>query len=114
MGPMNVSTAGGFRSITPSQLATLVPRPRIIDVREPHEFVGELGHVPGAELVPLATILAAARAWDKEERLVLTCRSGARSAQAASSLVALGFENLMNLTGGMLAYVDAGFPVERR
>ena len=111
---MNVSTAVGFRNITPSQLGTLVPRPRIIDVREAHEFMGELGHVPGAELVPLATLLAAARTWDKEERLVVTCRSGARSAKAASSLAALGFENLMNLAGGMLAYVDAGLPVERR
>ena len=111
---MNGSTPGGFRNITPSELATLVPRPRIIDVREPDEFVGELGHVPGAELVPLATLLAAARAWDKRERLVVTCRSGARSANAASSLVALGFENLMNLAGGMLAYVDAGLHVERR
>ena len=42
------------------------------------------------------------------------CRSGARSAKAASSLVALGFENLMNLAGGMLAYVDAGLPAQRR
>ena len=111
---MNGSTAGGFQNITPSQLATLVPRPRIIDVREPDEFVGELGHVPGAELVPLATLLAVARSWDKKERLVVTCRSGARSAKAASSLVALGFENLMNLAGGMLANVDAGLPAPRR
>jgi 3-mercaptopyruvate sulfurtransferase SseA len=59
---MNASTAEGFRHITPLQLATLVPRPRIIDVREADEFVGELGHMPGAELVPLATLLAAARA----------------------------------------------------
>ncbi len=110
---MNASPAGGFRNITPSQLTTLVPRPRIIDVREADEFVGELGHLPGAELVPLATLLAAARAWDKKERLVLTCRSGARSAKAASVLVALGFDNLMNLDGGMLACVDAGLPVER-
>ena len=43
----------------------------------------------------------------------VACRSGARSAKAASSLVALGFTNLMNLDGGMRAYVEAGLPVAR-
>ncbi len=33
---------------------------RVVDVREPDEFHGELGHIPGAELVPLATVEAAA------------------------------------------------------
>ena len=110
---MNVATSEGFRNIAPAELSTLRPRPRIIDVREPDEFTGELGHVPGAELVPLATVLIAARPWDREERIFVACRSGARSAKAASSLVALGFKNLMNLDGGMQAYVEAGLPVER-
>ena len=110
---MNVATPEGFRNITPVELVALAPRPRIIDVREPDEFTGELGHVPGAELVPLATVLAAAHPWDRDERFVIACRSGARSAKAASSLVALGFKNLMNLDGGMTAYALAGLPVER-
>ena len=109
----NVATPEGFRNITPAQLVALAPRPRIIDVREPDEFTGELGHVPGAELVPLATVLVAARPWDRDQRIVVACRSGARSAKAASSLVALGFKDLMNLDGGMRAYVEAGLPVER-
>ena len=111
---MNVATPVAFRNITPAELVALAElAPRIIDVREPDEFTGELGHVPGAELVPLATLLAAARPWDRDERFVVACRSGARSAKAASSLVALGFKNLMNLDGGMRAYALAGLPVER-
>ncbi len=110
---MNVSTPEGFRNITPAELVALAPQPRIIDVREPDEFTGALGHVPGAELVPLATVLAAAQPWSREQRIVVACRSGARSAKAASSLVALGFTNLMNLDGGMRAYVEAGLPVAR-
>ena len=98
---MNVAKATVFQNITPSQLAALAPRPRIIDVREHDEFTGEPGHVPGAELVPLATVP------------VVACRSGARSANAASSLAALGFENLLNVEGEMRAYVQAGLPVER-
>ena len=110
---MNVATPEGFGNITPAELVALAPRPRIIDVREPDEFTGELGHVRGAELLPLATVLAAARPWDRNQRIVVACRSGARSAKAASSLVALGFRNLLNLDGGMRAYVEAGLPVER-
>ena len=110
---MDVATPEGFQNITPAELVALAPRPRIIGVREPDEFRGQLGHVPGAELVPLATVRTAAHAWDRDQRIVVACRSGARSARAASSLVALGFRNLMNLDGGMGAYVEAGLPVER-
>ena len=110
---MNVAAPKGFRNITPAEFVALAPRPRIIDVREPDEFTGQLGHVPGAELVPLATVFTAAQPWDRDQPIVVACRSGARSARAASSLIALGFKNLMNLDGGMGAYVEAGFPVER-
>ena len=43
---MNISTHAGFRNITPAELSALAPRPRIIDVREPEELTGELGHGP--------------------------------------------------------------------
>ena len=86
---------------------------RIIDVREPDEFTGDLGHIPGAELVPLATIGQAAASWDRDKPMILVCRSGGRSGRAASALVAAGFRRVMNLTGGMLAYTAAGLPVAR-
>jgi rhodanese-related sulfurtransferase len=89
------------------------PRPRIVDVREPAEFNGPLGHVPGAELVPLATLEVSAGAWCKTEPLVVVCRSGARSAKAARLLCVLGFCVVFDLTGGTQAHVSAGYPVER-
>lgn len=101
------------REITPTELAAMSPRPRVIDVREPEEFTGELGHIPGAELVPLATLAERAGAWSKDEAIVLVCRSGARSTRAAVELVAAGFTAVGNLTGGTLAHVGAGLPVER-
>ncbi|MCL4228846.1 MAG: rhodanese-like domain-containing protein [Myxococcales bacterium] len=85
----------------------------MIDVREPHEFTGELGHVAGSKLVPLATLLDAARAWPRDEELVLVCRSGNRSGRAAQALAGAGFTRLYNLAGGMLAWNAAGLPVER-
>jgi len=85
----------------------------VVDVREPDEFTGALGHVPGAELVPLATLPDAAEGWDREHEVVLICRSGGRSARAAIALAGRGFRHLYNLRGGMLAWNDARLPVER-
>jgi len=84
---------------------------RIVDVREPVEFTGELGHIEEAELVPLATVLEAAQAWDKSAPVVLVCRSGARSARAGEALVAMGFEDVTNMVGGMIAWNQEGLPI---
>lgn len=84
-----------------------------IDVREPHEFTGELGHVPGARLVPLATLPEAAVGWNRDRPVVVVCRSGARSTRAISELAKHGFNHLYNLRGGMVAWNQAQLPVER-
>ena len=116
MNPLTLSQSNqpSFRSITPVALADLATRLRIIDVREAAEYTGELGHIPGAELVPLATLETASRHWSKQEPHVIACRSGARSARGAALLVALGFQKIFNLEGGTLAYVNAGLPTERQ
>jgi len=85
----------------------------LIDVREAQEFTGELGHVPGARLVPLSTLHEAAAAWSPDREIVLVCRSGGRSARAATELARRGFRHLYNLRGGMLAWNAAHLPVER-
>ncbi len=100
-----------FRDIEPSLLLTQMNRVRVVDVREPHEYVGELGHIEGAELVPLATVSNAARSWSRDEEVVVVCRSGARSTQASRSLVSMGFTRVMNLRGGMIAWNQAALPV---
>lgn len=107
------ANAGGYRDILPTQLALLGPRVRIVDVREPHEFTGELGHIRGAELVPLATVDEAAKNWPKDDEVVLVCRSGGRSGRAAASLATQGFRRVMNMLGGMLAWNEARLPLER-
>lgn len=104
---------GGYRDISPEATHAARGHVHLVDVREPHEFTGELGHIPGAELVPMATVMAAARDWDKDDALILICRSGARSGRAAEALVAAGFRRVMNMAGGMLAYHSQGLPVER-
>ncbi|MEO8701460.1 MAG: rhodanese-like domain-containing protein [Kofleriaceae bacterium] len=85
----------------------------LVDVREPQEFSGELGHVPGAQLVPLARLAEEAMTWDRGREIILVCRSGGRSAQAATELAKRGFRHLYNLRGGMIAWNANHLPVER-
>lgn len=92
----------GIAEIDPRTLSAQ-PRHRLIDVREPNELAGDLGALPHAELVPLATVEHTAVAWDRDEPLVVVCRSGRRSGRAVKALQQLGFRNVVNLRGGMLA-----------
>ena len=104
---------GGYRDVDPSKVAAARGEVHIVDVREPAEYTGELGHAPGAELVPLGPVESAARSWDREREVVGSCRSGARSGRAAAHLASVGFRRVMNMSGGMLAWNAAGLPVER-
>jgi sulfur dioxygenase len=80
---------------------------RVIDVRQPEEFYGQLGHIEGAELVPLAMVSAHAALWAKEEPVLVVCRTGGRATSAGELLLELGFKEVANLTGGMVAWNEA-------
>jgi rhodanese-related sulfurtransferase len=101
----------GFREVSPAQAEHAVCQMRVIDVRQPEEFIGTLGHLPGAELVPLSTLSTEALSWDRAQPILLVCRSGARGVKAARTLTELGFTSLYNLAGGMLGWSEAGLPV---
>ncbi|MFY0579525.1 rhodanese-like domain-containing protein [Cystobacter fuscus] len=92
-----------FLDLLPEHLDTLGPEVRRIDVREPDEFEGPLGHLSRAELVPLGTLEDACATWSRATPLLLICRSGRRSVTAAEILARRGFGRLYNLKGGMLA-----------
>jgi sulfur dioxygenase len=89
--------------------------PLLLDVREPEEFVGELGHIAGALLVPLDALerRLPKLAGYVERDVVVVCRAGARSASAGAILRNAGFQRVINLEGGMLAWAGAGLPVQR-
>lgn len=95
---------GGVVEVTPSWLAKNLRGVRLVDVREPDELRGPLGSLSGSENVPLDTIGSACDGWDREAPLVLVCRSGGRSGQAAAILEARGFRRIASLQGGMVAW----------
>jgi rhodanese-related sulfurtransferase len=103
----------GFRDVSVADVTLPAQGFRIIDVREPAEFTGELGHLPGAVLVPLAGVTAQAIAWNKDEPVLLVCKAGGRSANAAQALTRMGFSKVMNLVGGMMGWNAAGKPTEK-
>ena len=83
----------------------------LLDTREPHEYAE--AHIDGAELVPPAEVAARIDelAPDPDQRVILYCRSGNRSAKAAEELAGLGYSNLAHLAGGILAWQEDGLPV---
>jgi rhodanese-related sulfurtransferase len=86
---------------------------RLIDVRQPEEFTGELGHIPGATLIPLATLPENLNQLSKDETVVFICRSGGRSARAAAFAQANGYDHVYNLKGGMIRWNELLLPTQK-
>ena len=79
----------------------------LIDVREPDEYTA--AHVPGATLVPLATVPDRLADVPTEGTVYVICAKGARSLRAAEFYRAQGID-AVNVAGGTTAWVDAGNP----
>lgn len=86
---------------------------RVVDVRELEEWEHPMGRIPGSTHAPLADLLQSVAGWDRCTRVVLVCRSGGRSGQAALTLLREGFTAAVSMRGGMLGWIDAGYEVER-
>ena len=76
----------------------------IVDVREPHEY--QINRIPGSILIPLGEIPRRYAELDQDAELVMQCKMGGRSAKAADYLRTVGFKKVLNLTGGILDWVD--------
>jgi sulfur dioxygenase len=109
--PLHYSFAGVWE-IDPRGLEEHAPDVQVLDVREPDEFVGPLGHIRGAILIPLGELAGRAGELSRERPIVAVCRAGGRSAQAISILKQAGFTELANLTGGMLRWRAEALAVE--
>jgi len=82
----------------------------VIDVRTPSEYAD--GHLQGARNIDVQGDFAAALATlDHDATYALYCRSGVRSSAARQAMKAAGFTHVVDLSGGILAWTQAGRPV---
>lgn len=80
----------------------------IVDVREPNEYTQIRAR--GAVLLPLGRLNGRVRDLPRDRELLLMCRTGGRSQNATQFLQAQGFENVSNVSGGIVAWHQAGLP----
>lgn len=102
-----------IHEISVAELQAEPPPELILDVREPDEHAQ--GVIPGATLLPRGLLEGRieAVAPQRSAKLVVYCAGGSRSALAASSLLALGYEHVRSLAGGMTAWRSAGGPIDK-
>jgi rhodanese-related sulfurtransferase len=82
-----------------------------LDVRTPEEFAS--GRVPGAVNIPVKQLPSRLAELDKNDRLVVYCERGPRSAVAVDTLVEAGYTNVSHLMGDMAGWRAAGLPIEK-
>jgi hydroxyacylglutathione hydrolase len=97
--------------LTVDELARLGGAAIVVDVRGRSEY--EAGHIPGTTNVPLAELGERLADIPRGRPLILHCQGGTRSSIAASVLLARGFHDIANLSGGFTAWEKGGHPVEK-
>lgn len=112
-GYVDASAIGGTRTVEQITADDLGPRLQtvtVVDVRSANEWA--TGHIPGAIHIPLGYLTDRLSEISAGRPVVLQCQTGSRSAIAASILERAGFANVINLAGGITAWVSAGLPIE--
>ena len=109
------ASAAGIRLVSASEGAAIQENPPadlvILDVRTPEEF--DAGHLDGAIMLDFYEPDFADRLaeLDPDVPYLLYCRSGNRSGQTAAILKDLGFSDVADVDGGVVAWADAGLPL---
>jgi sulfur dioxygenase len=108
-GPV-VRTYAGLPEIAPEWVAQHRADVHVLDVRGAAEFDGELGHLEGAQLIPLDELRARAAEVSTDKPVVVVCQTGRRAGMGALILGEAGLTRVANLAGGMVRWRDLGLP----
>ena len=76
----------------------------ILDVREPNEY--QINRIAGSVLIPLGDVPTRYHELDPNEEVITQCKVGGRSAKAADFLRSVGFKKVLNLTGGIVDWIE--------
>jgi rhodanese-related sulfurtransferase len=109
-----VAGSGSYTDVKPAGLARMLEKKNfpLVNVHIPYE-----GEIAGTDsFLPFDQVEAklAQLPADRSAKVVLYCRSGSMSATAARTLVRLGYTNVWNLDGGMIAWKQAGLPLVQK
>lgn len=106
----------GYQSVPPVQATQLINRDNaiIVDVREDNEF--QQGHIVNSMHIPLGYFKDRIVELEKhrDKPIIVGCRSGHRSGHACALLKKAGFEQVFNLSGGVMAWQNANLPLTRK
>jgi adenylyltransferase/sulfurtransferase len=106
-----VKAAGNVWEITPVQLKQKLDAgeaPVVLDVREPNEY--QINRIAGSVLIPLGELPRRYQELPRDRQIVAQCKMGGRSAKAMEFLKSVGFEDVLNLRGGILEWIDTVDP----
>lgn len=100
-----------FKDVTPSEAyaATAAGGVEFIDVRSEAEFKGR--HAPNSTNVPMVILNGRMSEMDRSKPVYVICEVGRRSEDAARQLTDAGFKDVRHVTGGVVAWIKAGFPL---
>lgn len=100
-------------TVTVQQTKPLLGNPDVLllDVREQSEY--DAGHIPGVKLIPTGQVASRLSEIPKDKPVIVTCRTGNRSAAVTELLREQGYTNVHNMEGGIVAWQSAGYPVEK-
>jgi len=105
----------GIKEIDSTQLAEMVAANEedylLVDVRTPAETAQ--GMLAGAEVVPMHLVPLRLDEWRNKKKIVVYCRTGARSGQVCAWLQQQGVDQAYNLSGGIIGWHRQGYPVEK-
>ena len=108
-------TGGSYQNITPDELNTMLKDKDFVFINVHIPFAGNISNTDLSipyDQVSIPEYLAQLPT-DKAAKIVLYCRSGRMSEIAATELVSLGYTNIWNLDGGMVAWEQAGYEIEK-
>ena len=83
----------------------------VLDVREQWEY--DAGHIPDITHIPMGEIQNRLNEIPTDKTVIVTCQSGGRSSQITNFLRENGYEDVHNMTGGIVSWQNSGLPVEK-
>ncbi len=105
-----VTTYAGLSEVAPEWVATHRGEVTVLDVRSAAEYGGELGHLEGAQLIPLEQLRTRTAEVPRGKPVVVVCQTGKRSGLATGILRKAGIPRVANVAGGMVLWRDLGLP----